>query len=179
VQRFVWDNRNATGTVPAARQLCRELGVREIIHKSAVTAGHTGDTNETIVRTITIDAGSMGANGQIHGQFWIAAAANNGNIKTVRVRWGGISGTVVSQHVLTSLVSRNFLFSVMNQNNASAQLLGMPITTAGGLGTSTGSMPTATLDTTAAVDLVVTVELADSSDTVNLRAGIVELAYGA
>lgn len=49
---------------------------------------HTGDTNETVLKSHTISGGSLGINGSVRIKVVGTSGGNNGN-KTVRLKFGG------------------------------------------------------------------------------------------
>lgn len=60
-----------------------------------VQAATAADTSETILYTYTIPASLLDANGRTLRLTAFGTFANNANTKTVRVRLGGIAGTVI------------------------------------------------------------------------------------
>jgi hypothetical protein len=146
-----------------------------ILAKSAVAVSHTGDTNETILATIIIPANALGPNGFIRVRaYW--SMTNSANNKTMRHRFNGIAGTLFNLATLTTSATLQQLGMAANRNAANSQIL-TPST--GTFGASSATVPTAAVDTTAAVDYVLTAQLANSGETITLEAYIAELSYGA
>lgn len=163
--------------VAADGSLIRSTSARAGVHRfilaaSAVASTHTGNTTETTLATVVIPADILQLNGQLHIRSWWSAAANNANVKTTRVKFGG---TVFSNPVLTSLRSLSYFTTIMNRNSASSQFGGSPTTVATGLGSSTAVFATGAIDTSSAQNLTFTIELANGSDSVTLEAYEVEV----
>lgn len=141
-----------------------------ILAQSAVAVSHTGDTNETTLATVTIPAGAMGANGQIEIEtLW--SYTNSGNNKNFKVKFGGVSFTNATA---TTTATAQTLTRIANRNSAASQV-GFVASSSNGLGTSTGSVVTANVDTSADVTLLITGSLALGSETITLESYIVKL----
>lgn len=150
----------ASGPIyPTARQLAA----------SAVPQNLTGTTNETVLATVSVPAGAMGANGALHViTTWSFTGSTNA--KTMRARLGGIGGT---QHLGQSVSSAtNVVLSderrIRNRNSAASQVCS---TNAGATayGTTTAAVTTSTIDTSVGVDLVFTGQLALAGETITLE----------
>lgn len=129
----------------------------------------TGTTSATTLATITIPAGLIGANGKV--KFYpLWSNTNNANTKTLRVIVGGSTGyTGVAQNSVHNgglLILRNF-------NSESVQRMSSGLVA--GLGSSTGSIASLTVDTTAEVIVTITGQLANSADTMTLEDLFVEI----
>lgn len=159
-----------------ARAAAAALGVPFVLAQSGVQVSHTGDTNETILATITVPANAMGPNGRVIVTY-IGSVTNNGNNKIFRIRFGGIGGTVFDQVTLTTSPSVRVQKEIINRNSAMSQV-GM-VATIGGFGSSGTAITTGSVDTTDAVDIVITGQLANGTDTIALEAYRVEVVYGA
>jgi len=140
------------------------------------TFSNTGNTDETIVKTVTMPANSMGPNGVLKiSSIW----SNNNSVgtKTHRIRLGGISGTILFTVGSTSNISYNDPERTIANAGATNSQVGRNSGTAGA-GGSASAVLTAAVDTTAAVDIVFTVQLSDGADNGALRAYSVEVCYG-
>ena len=146
-------------------------GAWNVVGASAVQASHTGNTNETTLATITVPAGSLGANGalRIHTQW---SNNNNANNKIMRIRLGGPSGTIYLSATVTTTIAFLSQIVIRAVNSQSSQK---------GSGTSVGTSSTAavtsSLDMTADFDLVLTGQHANSGDSVALESNIVAVLY--
>lgn len=158
------------------RLFARAAGLWYPLAASAVAVSAGANTDENTLATIAIPAAAMGANGQLRiTTVW--TVTNSGNNKTLRVRLGGIAGTqFLSAAVTTVATVRNQLF-LANRNSQSSQVGGINSTTS--FGTSSSVLTTATVDTSAAVDLVITGQKASSGETLTLESYLVELLYAA
>ena len=141
--------------------------------KSAVAVPLTGSTGETTLATCTVPANALGANGQVEIYLFGSAGANNANVKTFRVKFGAT--TYGSTTVTSALVTRANL-AIGNRNATNAQV-GFP--TLNGAITGTVAPITSAEDTTAAVSITITGQLANSSDTMTLESYLVRVTYGA
>jgi hypothetical protein len=158
-----------SNTVGAAvwRHIPRVLGA------SGASSSHTGDTNENIEGTVVIPAGAMGVNGFLRIQS-VWTMPNSANVKTFRIRLGGIAGNVFLNATATTQVSGQVETIIRNRNSASSQV-GFTNATFTSFGTSTGSNQTASQNTANALDLVFTALLASAAETITLEAYSVEL----
>jgi hypothetical protein len=161
--------RGGTGAA-TARAAAAALKVPYVLASSGVQVTHTGDTAEFVLATISIPANSMGANGRLRIlTHW--SYTNSANSKSLRVRWGGSSGTVCSSQSVTTTAAFGSECFVQNRNATNSQVCGMTVSS--GLGT--GTINTASQDTTGAIDLVITGQLTNSAESVNLEGYCVEL----
>jgi hypothetical protein len=159
-----------------ARGACANLGTWSVLAASAVQAVHTGTASETAVATITIPAGAMGANGMLRVTTHWGDITNDASGKTLRVRLGGLSGTTFWTASVASTGGMRTQTYIANRNNA-AQNVGSSVGT--GFNISSGGKVEGTVNTANAQDLVISVELADTADTVKLESYLVELFYQA
>jgi hypothetical protein len=169
-----------SGTYSTATQLSRNGGMvatnPDIIYQSAVGVSHTGDTNETALRTIAITG--MGANGSLRiTTVW--TTNDDASSKTGRVRLGGIGGTVFFATNQASVAGYTAQHLIANRNATNSQLgrplgSGTGVTGSGWAGGST-AVVTGAIDTSVSVDLVITAQLADAADTMTLEYVLVEL----
>lgn len=159
------------------RQSAAALGSWHVIAASAVQVTHTGDTAEFALATITLPAGCMGANGAVRvtAHFDATDSANN---KTHRIRFGGISGGVARAITLNTSAHAREQAVIQNRNAANSQILGDSGGQHGGWGATT-AFATAAIDTTAAVDIVLTSQLTNSGETSSIESYIVEVFYQA
>ncbi len=157
---YYWLQR--TDTVLEARDGTFGPAQPHVIAQSAVAASHTGDTTETTVATITIPAGRMGANGYLE-VYCLWSATNNANSKTGRVKLGG---SVLTAYSPTGNATCHGVARIFNRNSQSSQVC-FPL---GNAQSSGSAASTSAVDTSAAVTLTLTVELANAGDTMTLEA---------
>jgi hypothetical protein len=160
-----------------AQAACATLGTWKVIAASAVAASHTGNTDETVLATITVPAGAMGANGVVRvvAQYEMTSSANT---KTTRMRADGISGTVFRTLAHTTTAGYRDHMQIANRNATNSQV-GHSSGTSGGSGTSASANVTAAIDTTAAFDIVITVQLTNTGETMTLNSYLAEVFYQA
>lgn len=144
----------------------------EILAASAVAVAHTGDTVETILATIPIPAGAMGANGALRINL-LVSYTNSANNKIIRGRLGGIGGTAFISSTLTTTALAKFTKEIANTNSAAAQVS----ENAGqfGPGTTSSGVGTGTVNTAIAQDFVFTAQLALGTETLTLIRYMVEI----
>lgn len=144
-----------------------------ILASSAVAVTHTGNTSETVLATVTIPAGIMGLNGALRINSLWSTPGGSGNSKTCRIRLGGISGgTVFAIANTTNLSIFDPSRIVHNRNSASSQ--SMRATNSSG-GATSAAAATLSVDTSVALDLVFTANLANSGESITLEEYMVEL----
>lgn len=151
------------------RGAASSLAVAYILAKSGLPVSGAADTNENVLTTVTIPAGAMGANGVVVLEFstlWTASANN----KTWRVRLNGVAGTQLFSEVVTTggAGGRFARVVITNTNSASAQISAILNGSSGGVAL-TNNVASA-IDTTAAVDLVITCVKATAGETVTVNA---------
>jgi hypothetical protein len=148
------------------------LGTWSVLATSAVATPHTGDTNETVLATINLAANTLGANGLLRVNA-LYTMTNNGNNKIMRVRLGGLSGAAFTAITVTT-VADYVLWSWIQNRNAVNSQVGKE-SGQGSYGSGTGSVSTGSINTSSAQTLVITGQLGNSADTIQLEAYIVEL----
>lgn len=138
-----------------------------------------GDATETTGATITIPAGEVGANGIIRVTF-LGSCTNSANVKTWRIRLGGLSGTAFYNLAATNQATTQVQLLIRNRNSASSQI-GYPNTVAAGLGQTTAAATTAAINTANAQDIVITTAWAGatSAESMTIEAYQVEVFYQA
>jgi len=150
-------------------------GSFEVQAASAVAASLTGTVNETVLATVTIPAGVLGANGIIRiYSNW--SNNNNANNKTCRIRLNGLGTQAILGTTNTTSIGLADLRYVQNVNSFSSQKA-WQFSSTGGLGQTSGAVTTAAIDTTASISLVFTGQLANSADSMALENYVVETCY--
>jgi hypothetical protein len=151
----------------------------QLVAAYGAASSHTGDTNETVLATISLPGGLMGPNGVVRvTSLW--SYTNSGNNKTMRTRLGGIAGTSHATTVTTATASARVQCQINNRNSQSSQV-SAPAGFGSGVmfGVSGGALTTGTIDTSTSQDIVLTAALANSGETITLESYIVEVAYAA
>ena len=129
----------------------------------------TGSTSVVTLATITIPAGLLGANGKLK-IYPLWSTTNNANVKTLRAVFGGSAcTTMISQ----SVPNNSGLVIIRNTNNEAAQKCSSGLVA--GIGSSTGSIASTTIDTTAATTITITGQLAVGTDTLTLEDLFIEV----
>jgi len=129
----------------------------------------TNSTSVVTLATITIPAGLMGANGKLK-IYPLWSTTNNVNQKTLRAIF---SGSTCSTMVSQSVPNNSGLLIIRNTNSESAQKCSSGLVA--GIGSSTGSIASPTVDTSAATTITITGQLAVGTDTMTLEDLFVEV----
>lgn len=146
-----------------------------LLAKSGVASSHTGDTNESILATITIPANTIGANGVLRvTSFWsMPSSANN---KTLRHRLGGIGGTAVFSTVVTTVANMRVESTTIAANATNAQNTISYAPRGTDQLVTANTVTTSALDMTTSQTLVITDQNASAGETVTLIGFVVESA---
>ena len=136
---------------------------------SVPTANCPEITSVVTLATITIPAGLMGANGKLK-IYPLWSTTNNANQKTLRAIF---SGSTCSTMVSQSVPNNSGLVIIRNINSESVQKCSSGLVA--GIGSSTGSIASPTVDTTAATTITLTGQLAVGTDTMTLEDLFVEV----
>lgn len=135
----------------------------------------TGTTSLTVVNTITIPANSLGPNGQLTlRMLWDGTGTTS---RTLKGTFGGVD--IFSLALTTSPKSESVArFSNINATNSQK---GFPVGTSSttGLGSSTGTIQTGSVDTTVNQDLVFSITLTNAADSAELASYEVLARYSA
>jgi len=152
--------------------------IPRILGASAATGmAVTGTTSETVLATIPIAAGAIGANGILRvTSLWGVTNSANNKILTWRLgaSGNGIAGDIFGQTTQTVVAAMRMQQQVQNRNSTASQVVLSGIGT-GGWGTTTAGIATGTRDTSVALDLVFTGQLANTGETITLHSYTVEL----
>lgn len=146
-----------------------------VVSKSFVTlSAHTGTTNETALWTWTMPAGFLGANGGLRIRGYFSAVTSSANTKTVRVRFGGLGGTVVATPLAgTTGTTYSFQAEIFNRNSVSTQI-GLGVSNRSDLLQSQVNTASAAVNTAVAQDVTITIQLASSGETITPEGYIIE-----
>jgi hypothetical protein len=157
----------STGTI------WKPLGGHLVLAASATPQSVTGTISETTLATVAIPAGLMTANGQLRIRtLW--SYTNSSNNKILRVRLGGTSGTIFLGPTLTTTAGAQIDTQTRNRNAQNSQV-GFNFGGSTGLGTTTGTPTTGSVDTSAAQDLIISGVLANTGETITLESYTIEL----
>lgn len=147
--------------------MCATLGVWRVLAASAVAVPHTGNTSETTLASVTIPAGAMGANGRVRiTTIW--SATNSANTKTMRHKFGGVN--YLAQNMTTQQGWRH-QSDIANRNAVNAQV-GNGNNVFGSLSAAANA---SAVDTSSAVNVVISGQLANGADTITLESYVIEL----
>lgn len=179
---ITWDgdeNMSEAGYLKRIEEAAAALGLPpvQLLDVSGAAVSHTGDTNETALATIPIAAGLMDINDrlEISGVFTFP---NSANIKTLRVRLGGIAGTIFKSFTPTTTTQIDFLTHITNRGAQDAQV-GPPAGQIVINQSIAASVVTGAIDMSEAQDLVITAQLASAGETITLQSRCVKLIRAA
>lgn len=148
-------------------------GVRPLA-QSGTPASVTATTAEEVLATITVPAGAMGSNGRIAVDYSLTLTGS-GNLKTWRVRintvGNGLTGTVMGDGSTISAASiSGHQWAGIQARTATTQVGLQGGATNVNWNTSATALATATIDTTAPWEIVITGQKASSGETLTLEA---------
>lgn len=154
---------NPTITLPSIME-----GIETVVAANgAAGSAHTGTITETTVLTVAIPANSLGPNGYLRFEF-IESHTNNANNKIIRAKFGGSTLGAVTR---TTSAGGREQFIIQNRNATNSQRGGIN----GSFGA--GNLNSAAIDTTTAQNLTLTVELANTGDSVTIEGYIIKTCY--
>jgi hypothetical protein len=129
------------------------------------------DTTEDILATITIPPLSANAMARV---WMVWETTNNANVKTYRVRLGGIAGFVFGSGNVASNITTATVAWLQNQNATNSQVGGVTDISAS-IGSRGTAISTGAIDTSVSTTIVITAMKATAGDTMNLRSYLVEI----
>lgn len=142
-----------------------------VLGSSGTNVTLTGTAVKTTLATIAVPAGLMGTNGKLRiTTFW--SYTNSANNKTLNVDFGGTSFTTATA---TTSATGSIMTIIHNTNSAAAQ---SAFASSASFGLATNSPNTGTVDTTQAQNITIAGTLANTGETIQLRAYTVEFIPG-
>jgi hypothetical protein len=150
-----------------APDACKNFGVPYILDHSAVSISCPNDLLEHALKTITIPAHAIGANGfLVLKTMW--SWTNSANIKTAKIKLGGMSGAEFMNIAVTTsstFQTQTHIYNAGAENAQKGWLKNSPIcfTTAG------SAMASGAIDTAVSQDLVITGQKASASESLTLE----------
>lgn len=145
-----------------------------VLGRGSTSVSHTGNTSETVLATVTLPAAAMGPNGRVNGKCTFNFT-NSADSKTLRVRLGGIGGTMFSEVVRgAGDQGYTFAFGFANRNANNSQV-GDNVLNSNGFGTHTSALPTGAIDTNSTQTIVITGQLASAGNTISLESFQIDL----
>lgn len=150
-------------------------GLGGLIAKSGASAALTGTTTETALATIVIPANTIGANGILRvTTFW--TMTSSANTKTIRTRLGGsgIGGTVILTTAPTTIDHARIMTELTAANATNSQFTQSNYPRGNDSLIWNGSNTTSAVDMTAAQNLVISAQLANTGETITLLGYVVE-----
>lgn len=151
----------------------RQTGAQSILAFDAAGFTTPIDTTEDILATIVVPGGAMGKTGILRVSTWWSMT-NNANVKTARVRLGGIGGTQFMTLALASLLTAADTRFIMNRGAANSQI-GNVVSLIGAWGSSAVALITGAIDTSIDQSLVITGQKATAGDALVLEAYLIDM----
>ena len=136
-------------------------GKGSVLAQSAVAVSHTGDTSPFTFATIALPAGAMGANGQMEVEALFSCNNTTGS-KTFQIKFGS---AVITNLALASQMGTQVHTRIANRNAQNSQVY----QNNGITGYGNNNPLTSAVDTSAAVSITLTGQLANSADTCTLE----------
>ena len=121
---------------------------------------YTGVTSETTAVSVTVPGGLMGKSGGVMGEGTVTSNNTGGN-KVWTFKFGA---TLVKSVVQTTATIINTAFTVRNRGATNVQTSSLNLGNAAGFGSTTGPAVAGTVDTTADVVCVMTIDTAVGTD---------------
>jgi len=156
--------------------LCRGNGTKWIklnafvLYSNLTTTSLTGTTTETTLATIPIKGGVLGVNGKL--RFYIlGTVTNNANAKTFRLKH---AATSLWQCTYTTAVGITSQILFLNKNSESSQVTSL-YNSAILSGSTSTSVTSSSINTSADFSLTITGQLADGADSINVTAIFAEI----
>lgn len=140
--------------------------------KNLTSVSHTGDTVETVLRTLAIAAGKLGTDGGLRYTVWGSKTGTAGNL-TVRLKLGG---TAIFSRTITNAQPGEFLLTgeMHNNGSASAQSSWLRIDWDDAIQQAIQFNDSSTVNTSVAINFEVSVQNANSGDTATIYGVVVE-----
>ena len=137
----------------------------------AAAVSLTGTTSETVLATMTVKGGLMGANGKL--KIWpLIGCTNNANNKTMYIKAGGT--TFFAPIYTNAAVSVQFLGIIRNINSASSQIAHSSASQSGVTLSSIAPIA-ASINTASNFTLALSAQLGNAGDTFTLHGLFVEV----
>lgn len=148
-----------------------------LLAASAVALPHTGTTSETVLATVPVPSGIMGANGILRvTMLWgFDTSANN---KIGRMRFGASgAGTSGTAYFSTGNQTTNLAYRAQNQieNRGAANSQVGHHSATSGFAVVNANIVTSAIDTTAGAEIAFTAALASGGDAMRLESYLVEI----
>lgn len=141
--------------------------IHNLISYGRSEQAHTGDTNETVLATISVPANSMGPNGELLvDMLW--RYVGTANTKPMRIRQTNVSGTVLWQFTAANTQLSGRMTALIVNRGAIDSQYSTGIANAG-FGTTANDLVSTSIDTTAVLTLVITGALTNGSDSIALE----------
>lgn len=146
-------------------------GIVTVLAQTAAPSSVTGTTTKTVLASVSIPAGTLGANGALRiTPIW--SATNNADAKTVGVQ---IGSTLFQSASIASQASMQSQIIVRNRNSQQSQVF-LNSSTNNGLGALANAPSTSTIDFSQAQTLQFFATLGVSGDTATLEGYTVEVS---
>lgn len=154
-------------------------GLGFVIAQSAAAVALTGTLVETVLASVTIPGGTIGANGRVRiSHAW--SNNNNGNSKTRSIRFGtsvGITGTQYTSVSPTTQICHYNEHMISNRNSEASQIGNVPVSATGGPGAFNSAAVVSTVNTANDSVICFTGLLTSAGDTITLEHYLVEVFY--
>jgi hypothetical protein len=155
--------------------LSNDFGSGVVAQSAVASSALTGTTDETALATIALPAGLLGTTRTLRVTAYFTMTANT-NVKTPRIRLGGISGTSMNAAVSGAAVSAQIMRVEFSARGSTTSQIAT-----GTAGRGSDNIQTllahvsGAQNTAIALDLVISGQLANSGDSLILERYVVEI----
>lgn len=173
---LVWQGNNK-GKRALIDRLLGELGLWRVLAHGALPIAHTGASGEVYKIQHTIPGNAMGPNGSLRVTYtWDSTL--NANLKTARVRFGGVGGVggTLFQNIGMISPSQCARFQCQINNRSINSQVGFGAGGAG-YGNSGNAPQTGIIDTSVDQGLAITAALAVTTDTMTFQSYLIEVLH--
>lgn len=144
-----------------------------LVTKSTTAVSVTNTTTETVVATYSAPAGYIGANGVL--RFDIAGSmTSSANAKSWRIRYGGVGGTAMISFPSQTTVATFSGFALIGNRTVSTQFSKFVCNRGTDALQTAGVSTGLAVDTSVALDIVITVQMAALAETMTLEGFTIE-----
>jgi hypothetical protein len=152
----------------------QSTGIPVLLAMSFVGVSGPADTSENILVSVAVPAGTLGSNGGLRIKVRFSSN-NSAGSKTLRIRFGGIGGTIYGTLAPTTQVNGLIEAEIGNAGATNSQVgYYVSFFGPGSLASPNTAAITSAVDTTAATTLVITGQKSNGADTITLEHYCVE-----
>lgn len=171
---WTWSSADSTTKVGTSTETVKASGV---IDTDSTQQGTAANTSDTALRTYTLPANAFSATSKVIKVTAWGSFAANGNTKTVRIKWNGLSGTTVVAITL-SVNNQNWILvgNIVRTGSSTQDVLGYALVSSPSQDLVTTFGTSAATDT-GAIDIVISAQNGTASaNDIRYEGSIIEFA---